>query len=753
MPTYFFHLAFELYPTPHPTPQTHTESHAQTHTHAQPHARTRTEAPTAEAAAAEGEEEEERPFLPPPGTDIFAPALLPVHRVTSWAAPVVRTKRTRRERERNKTGTADESGVCDQVEQSRKPITPRDWRFDRVSIQSIDMEARGADGSGAGEKRASSGLATKGKFVPADPKNTEVGWGVVHLYRDAQETPGLYDDTASSTGSEAGAPGNEAFSEEDCTTLCILAVPSYMTPSDLLGFVGEQTREDVSHFRLIRTGRANKYMVLMKFREAKKARQWRKEWNGKLFNSMEPENCHVVFVKSIEFQTSDANRDPSSFPNMTNDPFTPAARPAPTAPLPASSSETSTQIATSLSAKPLAPPTPSLVELPTCPVCLERMDETTGLLTILCQHVFHCACLEKWRGSGCPVCRYTQADSLAARGGYGADGTGAENECSVCGTTANLWICLICGNTGCGRYDAAHAFRHYETTAHSYAMDIATQHVWDYAGDGYVHRLIQTKADGKLVDLPAAHQTAAGAATAASATQHPNAGLAGVPAESVPREKLDNMASEYAYLLTSQLDSQRAYFEEQVERAADKAAQASAAADKAAASAERLAAQVRELQDGRARAETALAELEREHARVAARAGKADELARGLARQVREEKSVSDSLMERIRFLEGRVREGEVRVEVLEGEKRELEEVNRDLGFFISGGEKLRELQGGGDSTGGGDGGGGGGGGGGVGLGVTSEEIVEGRVEVPVPPPPPAAGEEKGRRKKGKGRK
>jgi BRCA1-associated protein len=122
------------------------------------------------------------------------------------------------------------------------------------------------------------GLATKGKFIPSDLKDTEVGWGVVHLYRDGQETPGLYD--------EIEGASND-FNEEDCTTLCILAVPSYMTPSDFLGFVGEPTRENVSHFRLIKTSRANKYMVLMKFREAKRAREWRKQWNGKAFNSME----------------------------------------------------------------------------------------------------------------------------------------------------------------------------------------------------------------------------------------------------------------------------------------------------------------------------------------------------------------------------------------------------------------------------------------------------------------------------------
>jgi hypothetical protein len=32
-------------------------------------------------------------------------------------------------------------------------------------------------------------------------------------------------------------------------------------------------------------------------------------------------------------------------------------------------------------------------------------------------------------------------------------------------------------------------------------MDLKRQHVWDYVGDNYVHRLIQNKGDGKLVEL------------------------------------------------------------------------------------------------------------------------------------------------------------------------------------------------------------------------------------------------------------
>jgi BRCA1-associated protein len=71
------------------------------------------------------------------------------------------------------------------------------------------------------------------------------------------------------------------------TILCIPAVPSYLSPSDFLGFVGETWRRGVSHYRMVMTSRMNRYMVLMKFRDSDRATEWRKEFDGKVFNSME----------------------------------------------------------------------------------------------------------------------------------------------------------------------------------------------------------------------------------------------------------------------------------------------------------------------------------------------------------------------------------------------------------------------------------------------------------------------------------
>ena len=346
---------------------------------------------------------------------------------------------------------------------------------------------------------------------------------------------------------------------------------------------------------------------------------------------------------------------------MTNDPFTPAAK-----------STASSSIPTT---KPKAPPTPALIELPTCPVCLERMDESTGLLTILCQHVFHCSCLQKWKGSGCPVCRYTQ-EGLSRR----SQSIGEEsnmNECSICRSDQNLWMCIICGNTGCGRYDAAHAFLHYEQTSHCLAMDLASQRVWDYARDGYVHRIVQNQSDGKLVELPSAH---------GNIVDHENG-----HDDLVPRGKLDNVNMEYTHLLTSQLDSQRMYFEEKVERAADKASQASNAAEMAAEAATKAAQQLAALQLAHdTLTKSVIPSLEKDKERAQRRADKFEKRTQELEKEWRQEKAMGESLKAKVEKIGKGDEALKTENAALQAKVADLEEFNADLSLHLRAQEQLK---------------------------------------------------------------
>jgi BRCA1-associated protein len=228
-------------------------------------------------------------------------------------------------------------------------------------------------------------------------------------------------------------------------------------------------------------------------------------------------------------------------------------------------------------------------------------------------------------------------------------------------------------------------------------MDLSTQRVWDYVGDAYVHRIIQSKTDGKLVELPAADN---------SALDPPDW------TDAVPREKLENMSVEYTHLLTSQLESQRAYFEEIVERAVDKASQASAAAASAQEAAEKATASSRSIdaQYDKLVNET-LPGLERDKIRTEKRAEKFEAMARKMEKEWREEKTINESLMKRIEHLTSEV-------ESLRATNTDLSEQNRDLTFFISGSERLKNQ---------------------------SEDIVQGTVSVPEPQINKKKGKGKGR--------
>ncbi|UZJ55451.1 hypothetical protein CBS101457_004771 [Exobasidium rhododendri] len=383
-------------------------------------------------------------------------------------------------------------------------------------------------------------------------KALEISFGIVHLFRD---------DAA--LNDSANAKAKTALEDDTGVILAILGVPSHIGPADFLQFV-EPATDAISQVRMIREERAQRCMVLLKFREATNAEEFHKLYADQPFDSLHDpdELCRVVYVTKITISTTStlpyaypllANSDP--WPILTNHVVGPSSH--------SESNALTHRLAGSVS-----------VELPTCPVCLERMDASvTGLMTVTCQHTFHCSCLSRWSDSRCPVCRYTQS-RMIRKGHYVTPSFVPEHgSCAICGTGSDLWVCLICATLGCGRYKAGHAHRHHQETGHLYSLELETQRVWDYAGDGYVHRLIQNKAESKTIDeggpTPASYREASlskgsrqmmASSSVSEQSRHEHKGEGSSEVE----EKMEAIGLEYSHLLSTQLESQRAFYEDQV---------------------------------------------------------------------------------------------------------------------------------------------------------------------------------------------
>lgn len=230
---------------------------------------------------------------------------------------------------------------------------------------------------------------------------------------------------------------------------------------------------------------------------------------------------------------------------------------------------------------------------------------------------------------------------------------------------------------GCGRYKGGHAKEHWKDSAHNFALEIETQHVWDYAGDMWVHRLIRDKGDSKVIELPSSSRSGIGG---------------GREVDMVPREKLEGIGMEYTHLLTSQLESQRVYFEELVGKAAAKASAASTAAASATQRADEAISKLGELQKENSELKDVVKGLERDLEKEKKKGERSAEVARGFGRSLMEEKRVGEGLMERIGFLNGNVEKITGELEKVKLENAELKEENRDLLFSISAQQKLAEM-------------------------------------------------------------
>lgn len=429
-----------------------------------------------------------------------------------------------------------------------------------------------------------------------------------------ESTPASFDDKSDHLNFISGNPFVEVTKgiihlfkdkQDDVVTsemMCMIGVPAKHKTHDLLQFTAP-CHADLEYMRIIHDHSPNFYMVLLKFRSPASAAEFYSAYNGLPYNSLEPELCSLLPVSWVE-TCKDSEYHPAN-----------AER-----------------------------------ELPYCTICLERMDESVStVLTILCNHKFHSDCLAQWEDATCPVCRYVQTPEVVT-----------EQVCSDCESAADLWICLVCGYVGCGRYAGGHAHQHFMDTQHCYSMELGHNRVWDYVGDNFVHRLVQNTSDGKLVEqTPDRGEGKHGGANLENA------------------EKVDSLQLEYTYLLTSQLEDQRRYFESKLSRVEEEAR--------------------REIEEVAARARVAQKELEelqgvvagstREKTKVETKVTNLSTRLNKMTAELSEEKQLNESLRKNQADWQNKLKRSDVEIslikEVKDREVGELKEQVRDLMFYL----------------------------------------------------------------------
>jgi predicted Holliday junction resolvase-like endonuclease len=577
----------------------------------------------------------------------------------------------------------------------------QDTRFCTIEMESYRIDPPESPLESSLDPPLTSSTTPLARFEATHEGTTQISCGILHLYREPTPDP---------PRDRTSYPPDAQIHTASTHLLGVLAVPMYMSPSDFLSWIGDAFLNQLSHLRMIRDHLPYRYMVLLRFREAQHARLFFSDRNGRAFNAFEPQLCMVVKISAIAFQAQSV--PPFAFPHDVLI-LNPKSSMSVTSPSEGDGGRSALPLSPSSGTNIHCPETLNLHELPTCPVCLERMDASTaGVVTIICQHTFHCGCLRRWVDCTCPVCRYTQQTSSNQRKVYPAGAltqardelmiTSSLNlqassrssdfnsnelsnldiqsddfvlddeeqelypvnavddeemipsaECGVCQASSDLWACLICGHIGCGRYAGGHARDHYERTCHLYALEVCSQRTWDYTRESYVHRLVQNESDGKIVEV--APPVSLPAILDSSAPPPPGFVL-------LPENDVHRINKEYMWLLQSQLDAQRQVLE----------------------------AQLRKTEARERHCHELMQEEEKKRHTL-------EKLTKQLQSHLSEERAMSHAMVESAQILKGKITSLENQIEMQRLEMIDLHDQIRDLSFFIESRDRIesssKELQ------------------------------------------------------------
>jgi BRCA1-associated protein len=168
---------------------------------------------------------------------------------------------------------------------------------------------------------------------------------------------------------------------------------------------------------------------------------------------------------------------------------------------------------------------------------LNHLTSTTGIIHVLCGHIFHIECCLKLDDGKCPLCRYNLSPVNVST-------------CSLCTCENDLWMCLTCGNINCGEEGGSnnHRKEHYQNSGHIYAKALGhTQNVtYDFTKNSPLNLWFQNNVINN-------------SNISGSVTDKLYSESDFIPTKD-PKEKVEFIMSEYNSIISSQLESQRFYY-------------------------------------------------------------------------------------------------------------------------------------------------------------------------------------------------
>ena len=133
--------------------------------------------------------------------------------------------------------------------------------------------------------------------------------------------------------------------------------------------------------------------------------------------------------------------------------------------------------------------------------------------------------------------------------------------CGACRMQETLWVCMTCGFLGCGRYSNKHAANHFVHSGHPFSLELATLRIWDYVTGGFVQRtdLLECPSSWPLLQPWVAPPSSPGRAHALTLPM-PDSMMEKSP------KKATMIGEEYEVLLHSALEEQAQHYEGELSR-------------------------------------------------------------------------------------------------------------------------------------------------------------------------------------------